>query len=75
MRPPHLSMAANQCVPLSSAELSKQDEELMACVKASQSDAMGLLFRFLCLVEIQVRSKELSSARYLVPETAPLEDR
>jgi len=65
-------MAANQCVPLSSAELSKQDED---CVKTSQSDAMGLLFQFRCLLEIPVRSKELSSALYLAAETAPLEDR
>ncbi len=69
-----LSMVADQCVPLSRPELSKQnDEELMACV--SQSDAMGLLFQFRCLLEIPVRSKELSSALYLAAETAPLEDR
>lgn len=35
--------ARDECVPLSRAELSKlNDEELMACVKGGQSDAMEL---------------------------------
>jgi len=64
----------DQCVPLSRPELSKQDdEELMACAKTSQSDAMGLLFQFRCLLEIPGRSKRFSSAMCLAAETAPLE--
>ncbi len=45
----------------------------MACIMASQSDAIGLVFQFRCLLETPVRSKEFSSALYLAAETAPLE--
>jgi hypothetical protein len=69
-----LSRAANQRVPLRCAEPSKQnDDELMACIKASQGDAMGLQFQSSCLLEIQARTIEFSSALYLAAETSPLE--
>jgi hypothetical protein len=69
-----LSMVADQCVPLSRPELSKQnDEELMVCIKARQRDAKGLLFQSRCLFKIPARSKEFSSALYLAAETALLE--
>ena len=67
-----LSMIADQCVPR--PELSKQnDEELMACIKAKQGDAKGLLCQSRCLVEIPVNSKEFLSALCLAGEAAPVE--
>jgi len=64
----------DQCVPLSRAEPCKQnDEELLACVTASHSDPMELLYQFRCLHEIPGRSKRFSSAMCLAAETAPLE--
>ncbi len=70
-----LSMAADECVPVSGAELFKQnDKELMACIiKAKQGDAKELLFQSRCLVEIPVNSKEFLSALCLASEGAPLE--
>ncbi len=45
----------------------------MVCIMASQSDAMKILSRFCCLVELSVRNKKFSSPLSLAAEAAPLE--